>query len=371
MSSPETGRARFLDYGKAIIILIVIMTHFKAPFLDVGAFNMMFFFFASGYVQKKGGRSFGESTKRRFKAIIIPFWYATLILGLIEIPRAYYFGYGDFHIFLLAILNALYGSGHLPYLGPFSDYVNSLKQFHPDGIEGITDVILPMTCHLWFLPAMFIASVLFYFYLNKIRKGLWTDIIAILLLCLLTYSDSITAAQLPYAIGRGFWGCAGMVAGYAAKDLGIFISGKKRIPIFCVTATIGVSFALMGFTTCMMGIVSYYGPYGPLSILLTVLGGVSSSIAFCYLLYGAERLLKGRDGLICLIGRNTMPLYLWQLPVINAFSIALLLITQTPPHFDFSMVAMLPDEWVFWKYFLMVLTASSILLVCKISRRLH
>lgn len=55
MTSLNDGRSHFIDYGKAIIILIVIMTHFKAPFLDVGAFNMMFFFFASGYVQKKGG----------------------------------------------------------------------------------------------------------------------------------------------------------------------------------------------------------------------------------------------------------------------------------------------------------------------------
>ena len=371
MALPNDGRSHFIDYGKAIIILIVIMTHFKAPFLDVGAFNMMFFFFASGYVQKKGGRSFGESTKRRFRAIIVPFWYATLILGLLEIPRAYYFGYGDFRIFLLPILNAIYGSGHLPYLGPISDYVNSLKQFHPDGVEGFTDVIVPMTCHLWFLPAMFVASVLFYLYVNKLRKGLWTDIVAIVVLCLLAFTDSVSAAQFPYAIGRGFWGCAGMVAGYAAKEYAIFTYGKRRIPIFLITAAIGISFALIGFTTCMMGIVSYYGPYGPLSVMLTVIGGVSSSIAFCYLLYGLERLLKGHDSFICLIGRNTMPLYLWQLPVISALSIALLLITQTPPHFDFSMVALLPDEWVFWKYFLMVITASSILLACKATRRLH
>ncbi len=370
MTSSKEGRAHFLDYGKAIIIIVVIMVHLKAPFQDVGAFNMMFFFFASGYVQKISSRPFKEYTKRRFRAIIVPFWYATLILGALEIARAYYFGYGDWRIFLLPVLNAVYGSGHLPYLGPVSDYVNSLKGFHPDGVEGFTDVILPMTCHLWFLPAMFVASLLFFVYVNRIRKGYWTDAVAILLLCLLAYSESTLVFELPYAIGRGFWGCAGMIAGYAAKDSAIITSGKKRIPIFLITAAIGVSFALAGITTCWKPIVSYYGPYGPFSVLLTVVGGISSSIAFCYLLYAAEQLLNGHDGAIFLIGRNLMPLYLWHMPVINAFSIALLLITQTPPSYNYSMVSVLPDEWVFCKCLLVAATVGSILLACKLTRHL-
>ncbi len=361
---------RFLDYGKAITIMVVIIVHMDAPFQEVAAFHMMFFFFASGYVQKISSRPFKEYAKRRFRAIIIPFWYATLILGALEIARAYYFGYGDWRIFLLPVLNAIYGSGHLPYLGPVSDYVNSLKGFHPDGVEGFTDVILPMTCHLWFLPAMFVASVLFFVYVNRIRKGYWTDVIAILLLCLLAYSDCVFAFQLPYAIGRGFWGCAGMVAGYAIKKSALFITGKRRVPIFLITAAVGILLALAGITTGMMAIVSYYGPYGPFSVLLTVVGGISSSIAFCYLLYAAEQLLNGHDGAIFLIGRNLMPLYLWHMPVINAFSIALLLITQTPPSYNYSMVSVLPDEWVFCKCLLVAATVGSILLACKLTRHL-
>lgn len=365
------GRANFIDYGKGMIVLIVILSHFNPCYYDVGSFNMIFFFFASGYVQRKGRHTLAESTKLRFKGILVPFWKAMLILGLMEIPRAYYFGYGDFRIFLLPILYAIYGSGHLPYLGEFSDYVNSLKPFHPDGTEGLTDVIVPMTCALWFLPALFCASMMFYIYVNKIRKGLWTDIIAIAILCVLTFGESACTWQLPYCLGRAFWGCTGMIAGYAAKEFDIFETGKKRIPIFLISAVIAVSFAIAGFTTCSMPNASYYGPYGLLSVSLTVIGGVASSIFFCYLLRGLEKLLKGHDGVLCTIGRNTMPLYLWHMPIINLLSIALLLATQTPPHFSLMYVALLPDEWAIWKWIFMAMTATIILLTCKATRRLH
>ena len=357
-------RERFIDYGKAIIIFAVAINHVGAPFWNDPSVYMLFFFFVAGYVHN-GRRPIGDAIKRRFKAILVPFWIAVAVIGLLEIPRAYYLGYGDWRIFLVAITFGIYGSGRAPYLGPVSDYINSVKGFHPDGVEGITDAILPMISHLWFLPAMFLASVMFYVYAKKLRRGVKTDVIAIVILCILAWTETLIEPQFPYGFGRACWGCTAMIAGLMAKERPIFSNLKKGALLFIASVILAGAGYFLG-DSGVAPVISLYGPYGLASVFISVIAGIAGCDVFCFLLKLLERVFR-RDEWLCVIGRNTMPLYLWHMPVINALSIGALALLGTAPSPDFVLVTLLPDEMYPLKY---VIAAAGLLLVLLVEKKL-
>lgn len=81
-------RERFIDYGKAIIIFAVAINHVGAPFWNNPSVYMLFFFFVAGYVHN-GRRPIGDAIKRRFKAILVPFWIAVVVIGLLKYRAPY------------------------------------------------------------------------------------------------------------------------------------------------------------------------------------------------------------------------------------------------------------------------------------------
>ena len=360
----KTTRERFIDYGKALVIFEVVINHIAAPFPNNPSVYMLFFFFVAGYVHN-GKRPVVDAVKRRFKAVLIPFWIAVAVIGLLEIPRAYYLGYGDARIILVALTFGIWGSGRAPYLGPISDYINSVKLFHPDGIEGITDAILPMISHLWFLPAMLVASVIFYVYACKFRKGLKTDIIAIVILCILAWSETLIDPLLPYGFGRGCWGCTAMIAGLLTKENHIFDNMKKWTPLFLISLVLAVAGVFLGGTS-VAPVIGAYGPYGLASVFVSCIAGIAGCNVFLCLLRLLERVFK-HDEWLCVIGRNTMPLYLWHMPLINAISIAALTIAGVAPSPDFVKVSLLPDDWYLAKYFI---AAAAIAIIVFVEKKL-
>lgn len=369
MATAKSARLRFLDYGKALILFAVAINHVGAPFLNNPSVYMLFFFFVTGYVHK-GNRPVGEAIKRRFKGIMTPFWIGVLVLGLFEIPRALYVGYGDARIFLLPVLNAIYGSSRMPYLGPLSDYANSVKLFHGDSIVNATDLVLPLTCHLWFLPAMFLASAMFYAYAVKLRKGWWTDVLVVIIMCVLAWSETLFPAQYPYGFGRACWGFTAMLAGLIAKEKLIFTSSGKKVPVFCVSLVLAVAMVFAGCTN-VYPIINVYGEYGLLSVFISVIGGVSGSIVFCYLLQLLERLLKGHDKTLCFLGRNTLPLYLWHMLVLNVLMVIVLTLAGAAPAPDFFKVSLLPDDWYLCKYVVAILSIFIVIGGVKLLKRDH
>lgn len=366
MTQSITKRDNFLDYGKALLLIWVALNHVAAPLPNNGSITMLFFFFVSGYVYS-GRRPVKEAIKARFKGILVPFWVATAILGILEIPRAMYLGYGGPGIVVLALLGGLWGSALVPELGPVTPTLYWLKNFHPNG-DGLIDTVLPLTCHLWFLPAMFVASCLFYFYAKKVRKTPWNDAVAIAILCILAWVETLFAPELPYGIGRGCWGCAAMIAGLDAKEMGIFTS-KTKLKVAMPCSLIVAAVAAYAGAASVMPLVAYYGEYGLVSVFISLIGGVSGSIFLCYVLRLLEKLLNGRDGLLCFVGRNTMPIYLWHMPVLNILSFALLAVLGTAPYDDPFKVALLPQEWVLAKFAVAFLAVAIVLGISKSLKR--
>ncbi len=364
-------RENFLDYGRAFCIILVILTHLAMPNITyIGFLLMAFFFFSAGYVAKKSSLSFKEFTIKKFKQLVIPYYLMTMFYGIFEIGRAYYLGYGDYRIFLVSLMNMIYGSGELPRFGKYSEYINSLKFIRAYSVENITETILPTTSHLWFLPALFCASILFHIYINKLRKHRWNDLIALFLLALFASMESLSHPQLPYGLGRGLWGCGCMIVGYLTKELNLFRGNSKKKYFSFSIAIFLICLYLKSYQSSL--VISHYGPYGVWSVLITLFGGTSGCIMLSYIFIVLDKFFKERDNIFLYIGRNTMPLYLWHMFFINVYGLLLLKLMNLEPMLNQYLDRFFPfTAYHLEKLFIAIISIASILIIKKYKDKHH
>ncbi len=142
----QTKRLDYLDMVKGFGILFVALGHLE----DISAltrgwissFHMPLFFVVSGIlmaVKNDPEKDFGETVKKRFRGIIIPYCYFSLSYFLIDILNLYVIKNIDRHTFLV------------------------------DTIDSLTFYGMSV---LWFLPALFLASVGFLFCKKKLNDKL-------------------------------------------------------------------------------------------------------------------------------------------------------------------------------------------------------
>ena len=316
-------RENYIDYGKGLLTIMVTAVHAGIAELSPWSFiRMIFFFFVTGYTFTPGKRSLNASVKRRFEGIMYPMWRMALIAAILEIPRAIYLGYGDCRICLPGLVFLVYGSCFVPMDLPFFnsfmyDMAAILEQ--RNHLEPC-NMIITLNCHLWFLPAMFTGCVLFFTYMEKLRKERWYDIPVIAVMLFVAVLEPIDGAQFPFCFGRGCLACACMIAAVRARESKIFAVAKQKY-ITMVLAVGTFAFACNFNVTKTHFNSSTYADGGFFGILVVFLGGVSASILILYLMQLLERHWKSPA--LMFIGRNTMTLYLWNMILNTIFSILL------------------------------------------------
>ena len=133
----EKSRIEWVDIGKYICIMFVIISHLESVTPELTAFYKPFFltlfFFLSGYVYKKP-ESFKEHLKKKYKGLFVP-WFIFSNLNII-----------------LSLIISLKGDRNIQ-----QEVVLNLLQ-----IRGFGDGI-------WFVAALFVAYIPF-FYINQIKK---------------------------------------------------------------------------------------------------------------------------------------------------------------------------------------------------------
>lgn len=336
-------REAYIDYGKAILTIMVVTVH--AGMSELNPWNyvrMIFFFFVTGYTYTVHKRSLSTGIKRRFTGIQLPFWRIMLITVFLDVIRAIYLGYGDYNIAKANIMFAAYCSGIIPLSFPFTDFFM---------YEGIPDndgsmpmayaVITPLNCHLWFLVAMFSGCVLFFTYMEKLRYRRWLDLFVIILLLLIASFESINTFQLPFSLGRGCLACACMIAAVNAKEMQIFsvASLKRKLTYACIALWVFIFASWHGASNCAF-VISLYGDGSFLSVLTTYGGGISGAILVLYLMQILEHYCKSST--LSFLGRNTLTLYLWNLILLTFFSLLLIKLTGGEVVLDSFNMALFP-----------------------------
>lgn len=313
----EKSRLSFIDYGKALGILFVLMIHAGMSSLnEYVLFAMPLFYIASGYTLNFQKRDLKQYAKTRFLKLMIPFWTFSALDILLGTARAYFYRYGTYKIAIPALINIAYGSGFkVPDIFGIRELiVTNIPYVQPS--ERFMDVILPTNCHLWFLPAMFTASILAFIILKNFKDRKIVLIGLSFVLILVAALESLPdVAQIPYCIGRGCIGAVFIIVGYFLKEQKFFEKRKMplKITAFAVTSVIALVFIkVLGIHGEGM-VRSQYGSFGIWGAYLTFVGGTAAAIAVLSFFNILEQVNIGAIGtILSSIGQNTMDIYLWQ-----------------------------------------------------------
>ena len=200
----KTARRReaWPDQLKGILILSVVIGHIlPGPYntLDNPAsyiflFHLPAFFIISGYLARNDSRPFGQSILRRTKRILVPYLVYVLLIAGGQIVYAMLHGYNTKRYLNKKIPGMLLGG-------------QDLNQFFCGA--------------LWFLTAMFVASVLFYA-IEKLLPKTPLRIAAYLLLWIAAHVEAIwfikDTGPTPWLWDVGIIGCCYMGMGKYLKD---------------------------------------------------------------------------------------------------------------------------------------------------------
>lgn len=161
-------RCKYMDIFRAFGIILMVMGHINfGKLFDhfIHAFHMPMFFFVSGFFFKKSDLSFFAFVKKKAKSLLIPY----VFIGI-----SAYLSYIVFNGFSLK---------PLMYIFCFNT------------------VNVPNAGAIWFLTALFLTDII-YFFLS--RKGLRILIIPLVLIG--SFADTLLPLPLPFALSASFVG---------------------------------------------------------------------------------------------------------------------------------------------------------------------
>ena len=310
----KNNRVNYLDYAKAIAVFFVIAIHVGFYQLnDIILFAMPLFFIITGYNFTPKKRTLKEDILIRFKSIMVPFWIAMLFYAIIEVIRAYIFGYGTYEIIFSSLAKLIYGSGIIPFQTNVTEYLKGIMSYKTQPVVGV-DVILPSNCHLWFLPATFIGFVMFAIIIKGCEKKHWIKGLCIIGLLLLSSLEVIfpCVMQLPFGIGRGAIGATFMIVGYYLKEYKVFENKSVifNIGICLITSVVFILALCLGSDGSSM-VRSVYGPYGLVSVFITFIGGSCGAILFIELCRVVEKIpVDSLKKFLSFSGKNAIVFYI-------------------------------------------------------------
>lgn len=364
-------RNNYIDYAKALCIVLVVFIHTGFSVLNnIVLFAMPIFFAATGYTFSFGKRSFRQNIILRFKSIMLPYFLLMLFYTLIEIFRANLFGYGDIRIAYPALANTIYGSGIIPLNGGIFDKLKVIMSYKAQPQVGV-DLILPSNCHLWFLPAMFTAYVIFVLLVKIGRRNLLLKSSVLLGLVLFASAEVVfpQLCQLPSGLGRGAMGAAFMLFGFCLKDYKCFENKSKAYyistNIFALALFVG---ALYIGSNGSAFVRSVYGPYGALSVFVTFIGGASGIWLILSLCKTIEKLpMERTKKMLSHIGENVMTIYAWHMAVKFLFDAVYICLIKSS---DFSLLdeykmGLMPQTSMWFMFF----EAIAVIMICLLCRK--
>ncbi|MCQ2742886.1 MAG: acyltransferase [Bacilli bacterium] len=360
----EKKREIFIDFFRAICILFVLLGHRTILPDNIGIFVLPGFFIASGYTFRPSKDNFKTFFVKKLKRLMVPFWIAMGIYVGIEIARGYIFGYGNWQFLFPGLLGATYGSFvNLPSIGEFGKFIaECLPQ--KTQTPGYLDIILSMSCHLWFLPALFSADILLYFYFKYRPDRVWLDILAVLGFLLLCGIETIPGMiQLPVGLGRGFYAAACMIAGYYMKKTELFTS--KRLPwqitllilaiIPSVVSVVYPGYAGRGFVR------SSYGEPMFLGVIVTYICGLSFSYIVMYASYWLSKIKDNPiSRMFAFVGANSMDIYLWHFLAFFITDLFMVLVLKAPTHFDKFYMEMFDGTETLYRVISVIITYAAL-----------
>lgn len=263
-TKPQTAKTRnlLLDYIRGTLILLVLYHHATGPFGGyVLQFHMPALFLLSGYTDFLLGKKSktGDYIKSRFQRLIVPYLFFEAASFLLFCLRCLLCGDPCFPIkeALISIFSCVNNS----YVGLFG--------------------------RLWFLPAMFVSSVLAHLILHRLSKHKRINgIVALPVLLFLSYATANWIPfRLPFTLDIALLATAFLLLGHLLGEVISAVLNKKSLlldlSLLCGFLLLFLACNFVGTPYCGMYVNKYN--HFPL-MLLAALSGTMAVFLFIKLL---------------------------------------------------------------------------------------
>lgn len=233
------GRIEWIDFAKGIAMLCVILGHLGSDLANrvVFGFHLTVFFLLGGYTLKPAGFG-GEFLATQFRKLMVPYFYTCLFVLLFDVANSVLI---DKDASILTITE-IAGRD----LASFFYASGSIKTFGPAQMGRYIGAI-------WFLPAMFFASVFVQWIINRVKDP--KKQYAVLLLASVESYLLSKFIWLPFSIQPGIM-CAFLLL--AGRDIRRYEIIKKMKAGHCLLLSAIAVFGICGeytriyFVTCTL-----------------------------------------------------------------------------------------------------------------------
>lgn len=292
-----------VDIAKGIGIMLVIMGHIEYDYVPFcGSVHIPLFFILAGYlydIDKTQSRTYRELAGRRVKRLLLPYFIYNIILYakyLLKLVLSHTF---TMRLGVQGLLGFVYSSALF--------YKNVPAE---ENFEGFVFGNGP----LWFLTAMAVSSVIFYFIIYFVfhHKFDWTRIIASsVILCVLSYAlCRVLPVYLPWSIEAALLGTVFMLMGMCLRKYQVIEKAEKQywLPVVCV-----LLFALLHYLNGPANLALLdYGRFMSVYLILGLLGTV-------VVLWISRRLSRNQiiKRAFSYVGQNTLIILAFHMTIIS------------------------------------------------------
>lgn len=249
------GRIELLDFLRGGAMLLVLLHHSGVPYGKwILAFHMPLFFILSGYTDaaktKCAEESFGKFVLKKAKRLLFP-----------------YFSFEIINLLLWYIL-CLFTGQNLQLVSPLVSIALCINTSSYIGLCG----------RLWFLPCMFISSIIFFLCKRfiKSKEGLFCAAGLCLIVSYIT--TNVLPFRLPFTIDTAFMATFFLFVGYLGRKSLDYLLDNGHILIDIILCLLMFLILYSTYRTDqakMWMFINVYGDY-----IYSVLGAVGGSFAF-------------------------------------------------------------------------------------------
>ncbi|MCM1467297.1 MAG: acyltransferase [Alistipes sp.] len=296
-------RIDYVDIAKGIGILLVIMGHIEFNYVPFcGSVHIPLFFILAGFlydIDKTQDRTYRELTGKRVKRLLVPYLIYNMVLYvkyLLKLVLSHTF---TVELGLRGFLGFVYSSALF--------YKNVPTE---ENFEGFVFGNGP----LWFLTAMAVSSVIFYFIIYFVLKHRfdWKKIIlSSVVLCALSFLLCRTLpVYLPWSMEAALLGAVFMLMGMCLRRYHVIERTSKMygLPVVCL-----VLFALLHHINGAANLaVQDYGRFMTVYLILGLLG----TYIVLWLSFWFTR-SKAVSGVLSYVGQNTLIILAFHMTIIS------------------------------------------------------
>lgn len=289
----DNKRIKYIDVLRGVAMILVLIGHNDTSLTNyIYSFHMPVFFFISGLTFKNYSSTFKEFIKKRFKSLMIPYFTLALLLYFFWIPLMHFQGI------------VLYKEDIIR---------NFIGIFYCQGIANMA-----WGLQLWFLPCLFVTSIVFYF-IARINQRF-------LMLILIILTSGIGFLLTDVFKTKFLWSFDIALVGVLFYGVGFLLKGKLNAYRFKIVDCIYIFIALVVFIAFnkLNGRVDMYSSqYNDIFLFII------NSFLGIYIITIISKLIKHEE-IIRFIGANTITILAFHIRALDFIKKAYLVFFNYP-----------------------------------------